>query len=577
MKKSIILTLTLFLAATLGMQAQEYHLGQVVTNPDGSQGVVFYLNEDGTSGWMVALHDASTFCPWGPTGPIEGLDDLALINNDHLASVFLDNDGYNHTQTIRAYCESIGYTNPYAAGVVDFDNGWYLPSAGQLKWLYVNAIFYEPSLQSVGDKMGLNAYWSSSVENDGKAWYVQFGAPYPLNAWAWNGYYSSMSRESYYDHYDRSFSVRAIRDLDFSPLPMIGQFEAPAAICGEGPLALVLPSLHNVDNYGWEIAEDETFSTPIAYTGQDLDASYDGWYLRLWASNEEDTIFSNIVQISIHDSNANTLMVSSCEPYSWNGQIYNESGVYQADLVNQWGCDSIVTLYLNIGHNMVNNFTINTCDSYNWNGTTYTESGIYDQTFTSAQGCDSIVVLDLTIRGSSHVSPIRGDSLIYYQTTGTYTYSIDSVVGCFGYEWSLDGPWRINATSDSPECTININSTGTGILKVRVYTECGFIERSLYINHDIRPDVVIYPNPTPGDFEIILSGMTGTASILIYDYLGQYIGRFNVDTDLEGTVVPYSLTGKAAGMYHVVIINHSTTISKKLIKDKPATYGINNW
>ena len=159
---------------------------------------------------------------------------------------------------------------------------------------------------------------------------------------------------------------------------------------------------------------------------------------------------------------------------------------------------------------------------------TYTESGLYEQAFTSAQGCDSIVVLDLTIKASSYVSPIHGDSLIYYQATGTYTYNIDPVPGCFGYEWSIDGPWHLNASSNSPECTVDINMTSNGTLKVRVYTECGVIERSLFINHDARPDVIIYPNPTPGDFEIALNGIMDKTVILIYNYLGQLIRRLRL-------------------------------------------------
>ena len=576
MRKALNLTLLLIAAFLSKVNAQEYHLGQVIDNPDGSRGVVFYLNENGTDGWMVALHDASTYCLWGPTGNIDGLDNI-IVGNDYLTTVFQDKDGYGHTQKIREHCESIGYTGQYAAGIVDFENGWYLPSAGQLKWLYLNAIFYEPSLQNVGEKMGLNPYWSSSVENDGKAWIVHFGAPYPMNNWAWNGHFKPMDKGSYYDNYDCNFAVRAIRNLDFSPLPMIGQLQTPAVICGEGPLALVLPDLHNVDNYGWEIASDAAFSNPVAYQGQDLDASYNGWYLRLGATNEEDTLYSNVVQISVHEPNANSVLVSSCGPYPWNGQIYTEAGAYQDNLVNQWGCDSIVTLYLNVGHNIVTNLAVNICDSYIWNGMTYTESGLYEQAFTSAQGCDSIVVLDLTIKASSYVSPIHGDSLIYYQATGTYTYNIDPVPGCFGYEWSIDGPWHLNASSNSPECAVDINVTGNGTLKVRVYTECGVIERSLFINHDARPDVIIYPNPTPGDFEIALNGIMDKTVILIYNYLGQLIGRFTVDSDLEGTIVPYTLFGKAAGVYFVRIINHNDVITKKVIKDKPMTYGINNW
>ena len=268
---------------------------------------------------------------------------------------------------------------------------------------------------------------------------------------------------------------------------------------------------------------------------------------------------------------------SVCAPYNWNGITYDETGIYQQTFTSAQGCDSIVTLYLNIGQQVFNHLAVSTCDSYTWNGTTYTESGLYEQTFATAQGCDSVVILDLTIKASSHVSQIHGESLIYYQTTGTYSYSIDPVEGCFGYEWNIDGPWSISASPDSPECTVNINSPGTATLKVRVYTECGVIERSLYINHDARPNIVIYPNPTQGEFNIVLYGMEGEALIVIYDYLGQLIERYTIDTDIQGTVVPYSLAGKAAGVYLVTVVNHYNIVTKKVVKDTASSYGFYNW
>ena len=268
---------------------------------------------------------------------------------------------------------------------------------------------------------------------------------------------------------------------------------------------------------------------------------------------------------------------SVCSPYTWNSITYEESGVYQQTFTSAQGCDSIVTLYLNVGQQIFTNIAVSTCDSYSWNGITYDASGIYQQTFTSAQGCDSIVILDLTVKASAYVSPIHGESLIFYQTNGNFTYSIDPVEGCFGYDWTIDGPWSITTAPDSPECVVNINSPGNAILKVRVYTECGFIERAIQINHDERPNVVIYPNPTQGEFNIVLSGMQGEAVIVIYDYLGQFIGRFSVDTDIQGTVVPYSLAGKAAGIYMVTVFNHYQMITKKVIKETASSYGIYNW
>ncbi len=266
-----------------------------------------------------------------------------------------------------------------------------------------------------------------------------------------------------------------------------------------------------------------------------------------------------------------------CQTYTYHGVTYTESGDYEYLIENPLGCDTLLNIHVHLGDTIHNYLYKAACDSYTWNGTTYTESGLYEQTFISTQGCDSIVILDLTIGASSYVSPIHGESLIYYQTNGQYTYSIAPVEGCFGYEWSIDGPWTIQFSPDSPECIVNITSPGTATLKVRVYTACGSVERTLFINHDARPDIVIYPNPTQGEFNIVLYGMEGESVIVIYDYLGQLIGRFSVDADIHGTLVPYSLAGKAAGIYMVSAINRYHKVTKKVIKSTPSSFGIFDW
>ena len=571
MKKTLLLLLLSFTVSVISVNAQEYHLGQVVENPDGSLGVVFYLNEDGTNGWMVALHDASINCPWGPTGTISGINDITVTNSDYLTSIFLDFDGYDYTQRIREYCENNGYTNPYAAGLVDFENGWYLPSAGQLKWLYVNAIFYEPALQSVGEKMGLHGYWSSSLQSDEKAWYVQFGAPYPETSWASNGYFGAIARGNYYDEYGRSLAVRAVRDLDFSPIPAIGQLQTPNVICGTGPIELVLPHLNHIDSYGWEISADENFLTPTPYTGQYLDEIYDGWYLRLWAIAGDEMLYSNVVRISAHNASTSHQYVQSCEPYEWGGQILTQSGIYQQFLENQWGCDSIATLNLSINEIIEFQFMDIGCNEYDWNGQILTESGVYQQILPSANGCDSIVTLYLNVKHTPPVSEIDGETIIYYNENGEYTYSIEPVPGCFGYEWSINNHWQISPNGN--ECSVNINTANAGILKVKVYTECGFVERTITIHHDYQPSLVIYPNPTQSDFNMVLSGMKGKAIIEIHDYLGQLIDSFSLNTEVDGLTIPYSLQDKAAGIYFISVTNNFNVITKKLVKTAAAVTG----
>ena len=38
-------------------QGQQKKIGDVIRNPDGSRGVVFWVAPDGSMGWMVALYD----------------------------------------------------------------------------------------------------------------------------------------------------------------------------------------------------------------------------------------------------------------------------------------------------------------------------------------------------------------------------------------------------------------------------------------------------------------------------------------------------------------------------------------
>ena len=620
MKKLSILTLSFLLFATLALNAQGYYLGQVITNPDGSQGVVFYLNEEGTDGWMVALHDASNYCPWGPTGAIAGLNNVS-VTNDYLTTTLRDLDGFDHTQKIRTHCESIGYTGPYAAGMVDFENGWYLPSAGQLKWLYVNAIFYEPVLQSVGETMGLNAYWSSSVKSDGEAWIVHFGAPYPTTNWAWNGYFKSMDKTGYYDNYGLNYAVRAIRNLNSStqPLPFIGQISAPAVICDGGPLGLVTPSLYNVDSYGWEIAENQLFTNAIPYTGQDLDVTYNGWYLRLWATNENGTSYSNAVRISIATTSTSHVTVLSCDPYEWNGHIYNESGVYQAILVNQGGCDSIVTLDLTIGHtdeyfipypvytcepyqwgdmtitesgvyqqvfanqqgcdsivtlclffsqSIEYQLTETACNAYDWNGQLYSESGTYQQIFPIANGCDSIVTLNLTVQTSpGTVSEISGLTEIFVSTDSlerAYEYHIDSVDFATNYEWSLVGSdWTIEA--DGIQCTLWANSAGNATLTVRAWNDCDYSEQQIAIHagffavddQTVVP-MSLYPNPAK---DKVIVESSNIQKIRLFNLQGQLLQEWlgNGNDRMEIALQPF-----AASVYFVEVTTEKGCARLKL-------------
>ena len=142
--QKILIILTLCLCTLLLVEGQTYKVGDLYTAPDGSQGIVYYLHPDGSGGWVVALTDASSSCTWGTTTDVPGLTNLNPTNKHNLMS---DTAGYAHTRTLRNYQNN--NTN-YAAGKVDFANGWVLPAPGQLATLYGQLPLIATALTSAG-------------------------------------------------------------------------------------------------------------------------------------------------------------------------------------------------------------------------------------------------------------------------------------------------------------------------------------------------------------------------------------------------------------------------------------------
>lgn len=538
-----------------------YHIGDLITNDDGSQGVLFYVNPDQTGGWMVALNDASNSVFWGNNTDVPNLNNQTC--SQPFGALLDETNGFANTEIIRNH--QYGMTT--AANAVDYQHGWYLPTAGQLLKLFGSLAFIEDKLQTYGNTLAEDFYWSSSEATASQAFALSCAPMANVRA----GHCVRCEKS-------QPCHVRAVRNIQLSMNPpIVGDIATPESICSGTSLELTIPQTQFAANQGWQLSPTSDFNNPIPYNGNSLGFEYNGWYLRYFVSNYLGTAYSNTVQITVWPIYETSFDTITCTDYVWNGITYTESGIYTQHLSSVHGCDSVVTLNLSLDSINKREVFINGCDEITFNGITYTQSGHFEQTVPGSTGCDTLIDLYLSISQMPYVSQIHGESLIYYQTNGNFTYSIDPVEGCFGYEWSIDNFWSINTSPDSPECVVNINSPGTTTLKLRVYTECGFIERSLFINHDARPEIVIYPNPTKDDFNLKLYGMEGTAYIVIYDYLGQLVDRFSVETTVGGTIVPYSLAGKAAGVYLVSVKNNYYMVAKKVVKETASSYGFFNW
>ncbi len=160
----------------------------------------------------------------------------------------------------------------------------------------------------------------------------------------------------------------------------------------------------------------------------------------LIAGDGTDSIVS--VDLTVLPTSATLLTASICanETYVFGGDTLHAAGTYVDTLSNTQGCDSIVTLKLNVLPLADSTFSATTCSNepYNFNGVLLTASGEYVDTLTAENGCDSIVTLQLTVlpvAGTDLSAAICADEFYDFNgtvlnTTGTYTDVLTAENGC---------------------------------------------------------------------------------------------------------------------------------------------------
>ncbi len=111
---------------------------------------------------------------------------------------------------------------------------------------------------------------------------------------------------------------------------------------------------------------------------------------------------SNLVlNLTVYPSFSTINDVVYCDSYTWiDGITYNASTSNPSYmLTSQYGCDSLVNLNLTIGYSSGDTTSVGATSigSYFLNGIEYTESGVYNQTLMDQYGCDSVVTLNLIV------------------------------------------------------------------------------------------------------------------------------------------------------------------------------------
>jgi len=120
--------------------------------------------------------------------------------------------------------------------------------------------------------------------------------------------------------------------------------------------------------------------------------------------------------------------------------IYSSTGIYRDTIPTISGCDSIITTNLII--NPITQTTLNTIicqgDTFIVGSHYYTTTGTYTDTLTTYLGCDSIITTNLTLNSiqqtTLNTTICQGETYSVgvhnYTITGSYTDTLTSFMGC---------------------------------------------------------------------------------------------------------------------------------------------------
>ena len=189
------------------------------------------------------------------------------------------------------------------------------------------------------------------------------------------------------------------------------------------------------------ITVEEQICQGNTYIFGNLNLSQSGTYENTFQTkNGCDSIVT--LNLQVNEVIRTTLNQSICQgtSFSFNNQSLSETGDYQNTLQSTSGCDSIVTLNLQVNEVFRTTLNQSICQgtSFPFGNSVFTESGEYKATFKTTQDCDSIVTLSLIvneeIKTTIEQTICQGQSYIFGIQTltqnGEYEENFQTTAGC---------------------------------------------------------------------------------------------------------------------------------------------------
>lgn len=291
--------------------------------------------------------------------------------------------------------------------------------------------------------------------------------------------------------------------------------------------------------------DDNCDSTTVAFINNSVDANIYSWDFgdgdTSNLANPEHTFFGPAtyeVTLTVADTvsgqesiastelfipghTASEIDVAECESYMSPSGIatWTESGIYTDTIPNSMGCDSVITVNLDI-LNTTASIDTTACFSYTApDGVLYTESGMVTAVIDNTAGCDSIISIDLTVVDVD-VSVVQEQTVLTAQQTGAT------------YQW-LDCNNNFEPIDGATDAVFTAVVNGDYAVDITV-GECNAISdcyavTTVGVSSHFFEELQLFPNPTRGDFTLSLGKSYPDLLIEVSDSYGRVVDSMNFE------------------------------------------------
>lgn len=269
--------------------------------------------------------------------------------------------------------------------------------------------------------------------------------------------------------------------------------------------------------------------------------------------------------------------------YTWHGTEFTESNQNATWTgTNAAGCDSVVTLNLNLNTNCVPTqqvFNVIACNSYTWHGILSTTSTTLQWVGVNAGGCDSVEILNLTITTVSPTAPPSSITQVLVSNVcgaRVYRYTAATTTNATGYAWTLPIsaggiPGVVVDSGDAGNSRVikvryasKLAAFATDSVRVKAFTTCGYTA-----NRAAKLINTLYTVPVAPASITITRLVTNICGAKLYRYTAPALPAASA-TNVAATGYLWSFTGVLSATDSITLGTDTSRIIEVLYRNNAA-------